>query len=311
MEPSEAEVLIDHVRSWASTREDIRALLLVGSFARGDARPDSDLDIVLITSNEDGYLDDTQWVSTFGSVRSIQREEYPPTTSVRVAYEGGIEVEFGIAPRTWASPPFDAGTKRVASNGIRVLLDREGQATQLADAVNQVRFEEPHFGLRDSYRSLIQEFVDRGEQLVPFPLTFANDDFPAFLDSLQKCSIGEGPAAGFVPNSTYWLVADGEVVAVSNLRHRLTDSLRREGGHIGYGVRPSARRRGFATETLKRTLERAKDLGLSEVLITCGKENQASVKTILNNDGVFESEEFLPERDEIVQRYRIPLRTKP
>lgn len=175
---------------------------------------------------------------------------------------------------------------------------------------NQLRFEDPHSGLQDSYRGLVQEFLDRGEQLVPFPLAFANGDFPAFLASLQDCSIGEGPATGFVPHSTHWLVDNGEVVAVSNLRHRLTDALRREGGNIGYGVRPSARRRGFATEILRRTLQQARELGLAEALITCGKENVASVKTILRNGGVFESEEFLPERDEIVQRYKIPLRAK-
>jgi predicted acetyltransferase len=154
---------------------------------------------------------------------------------------------------------------------------------------NQLRFEEPHLGFQDSYRGLIQEFLDRGEQLVPFPLTFANDDFPAFLASLRECSIGEGPATGFVPHSTYWLVNKEDVVGVSNLRHRLTDALRREGGNIGYGVRPTARRQGFATEILKRTLERAKELGLSEALITCDKEIVASVKTILKNGGVLES----------------------
>src|SRR6266850_5512770 len=118
---------------------------------------------------------------------------------------------------------------------------------------------------------------------------------------------GEGLPPGFVPHTTYWLVSDGIVVGVANLRHSLTDALRREGGNIGYGVRPSARRRGFAHELLRRTLERARDLGLSEVLLTCDKTNIASVRTILKNGGVFVSEEFLPERGEVEQRYRIGL----
>ena len=168
-----------------------------------------------------------------------------------------------------------------------------------------VHFEEPHGGLQGSYRDLVREFRDAGEPLIPFPLAFPNDDFPAFLARLAACARGEGLPPGFVPHSTYWLVSDGVVVGVANLRHSLTDALRREGGNIGYGVRPSARRRGFAGELLRRTLVRAGAMGLSEAWLTCAKSNVASVRTILGNGGVLTSEEFLPERDEIVQRYRI------
>lgn len=168
-------------------------------------------------------------------------------------------------------------------------------------------FEEPHAGLQDSYRDLVREFRDVGEPLVPFPLNFPNDDFSGFLVRLAACARGEGLPPGWVPHTTYWLVSHGEVVGVSNLRHALTESLRREGGNIGYGVRPSVRRRGFAGEMLRRTLTRSRNMGMSKVLLTCGKNNLASVRTILGNGGVFASEEFLPERDEAVQRYWIEL----
>jgi predicted acetyltransferase len=168
-------------------------------------------------------------------------------------------------------------------------------------------FGEPHAGLRDSYRDLVREFRDAGEPLVPFTLSFPNEDFPGFLARLAACAKGEGLPPGWVPHTTYWLVIHGEVVGVSNLRHALTDPLRREGGNIGYGIRPSARRRGFAGELLRRTLARARDMGMSRVLLTCGKDNLASVRTILGNGGVFASEEFLPELDEVVQRYWIEL----
>jgi predicted acetyltransferase len=171
-----------------------------------------------------------------------------------------------------------------------------------------LRFEKPHAGLQHSYRGLVREFLELGEPLVPFPLAFANGDFAAFLAKLSACARGEGIPEGFVPHSTYWLVHHGsEVVGVSNLRHRLTDALRFEGGHIGYGVRPTARRRGFATQLLRHTLAEARALGVREAWLTCGRTNTASIHTILRNNGIFVSEEFVPSRAEVVQRYRIAL----
>ena len=82
-----------------------------------------------------------------------------------------------------------------------------------------------------------------GIQASAVPPQFSQRDFAAFLARLAACSRGEGLPPGYVPHTTFWLAWRGEVVGVANLRHALTDSLRREGGHIGYGVRPTARRR--------------------------------------------------------------------
>ena len=172
-----------------------------------------------------------------------------------------------------------------------------------------IRFERPHRALADSYRSLVREFDDRNEMRVPFPLDWDCSIFDDFLARLAASSRGEGLPAGFVPHSTYWLVDDaGEVVAVSNLRHRLTDKLRIEGGNIGYGVRPSARRRGHATELLRRTLDEARALGLDRALLTCAKDNPGSIGTILKCGGRYDSEEFIESRGQVVQRYWIDLR---
>ncbi|HEX5129795.1 MAG TPA: GNAT family N-acetyltransferase, partial [Usitatibacter sp.] len=166
------------------------------------------------------------------------------------------------------------------------------------------RFERPHAALADSYRAMIGELHDRDEELIPFPLSFDNADFAAFLARLDAASRGEGIPADFVANTTYWLVDErGEVVAVSNLRHALTEKLRIEGGHIGYGVRPSARRRGHATEILRRTLEQARERGIEEALVTCAKENMGSRGAILRCGGRLHSEDFVERRGEVVQRY--------
>ncbi len=168
-----------------------------------------------------------------------------------------------------------------------------------------LRFEQPHAALADSYRGLVREFLDRGEKPIPFPLSFPNDDFDAFLARIQAHSRGED-VEGFVANTTFWLVRDDvEVVGVSNLRHGLTDALRREGGHIGYGVRPSARRRGFATELLGRTLAEARTLGITQALLTCAEDNEASIGVILRHGGRCISDEWIPERAEVVRRYLV------
>jgi len=159
--------------------------------------------------------------------------------------------------------------------------------------------------LCESYRGLVSEIISAGETFVPFVLKFEHDDFSAFLRRLADCALGIDLPKGFVAHSTYWLVSGATVVGVSNIRHSLTDSLRREGGNIGYGIRPSARRRGFGTTILQKSLNRAAQLGMTRVLVTCGKDNVGSAKVIIRNGGLLESEEYLPARGEIVQRYWI------
>lgn len=172
------------------------------------------------------------------------------------------------------------------------------------------RFERPHAGLAASYRAMIREVLEAGEALVPFPLSFDNADFEAFLARLEASSRGEGIPEGFVANTTFWLADDRhEVVAVSNLRHALTPKLRVEGGHIGYGVRPSARRRGHATRILRETLAQARARGIDEALVTCARDNAGSRGTILRCGGRLDSEEYVDARGEVVQRYWIPTKT--
>src|SRR5438034_7578774 len=105
---------------------------------------------------------------------------------------------------------------------------------------------EPTTDLRESYISLVKELVSRGEQLIPFVLSFSYDDFDGLVQKLQAQKAGRALPEGFVPHSTYWLVRDGkEILGVSNLRHTLTPKLEWEGGQIGYGIRPSERRKGY------------------------------------------------------------------
>ena len=89
-----------------------------------------------------------------------------------------------------------------------------------------------------------------------------------------------------VPTTTYWLYADGIPVGFGKLRHALTDALRKAGGHIGYGIAPQYRGRGYGKELLKLLLGKAAEMGIGKVLVTIRLDNQASLAVALANGGV-------------------------
>jgi len=168
------------------------------------------------------------------------------------------------------------------------------------------RLATPSLEFKKSYLSLLEEIRQRGEPFIPFPLKFPAEDFPALLARLEACTRGSEIAAGFVAHETFWLVNDtGEVLGVSNLRLTLNESLRKDGGPIGYGIRPTARRQGYATLILRETLRHARERGIFRALVTCRKKNVGSAKAILKNGGVLEAEELLPDRSDFLQPYWI------
>lgn len=123
--PGLAATMIDGVRQWAEGRDDIRAVVLVGSHARGDAKAGSDIDLVLVCSNPAAYVRRTGWVSCLAEVAHASKEEWGNLRSLRVHYRNGAEVEFGITGLDWATVPPDPGTAAVLKNGSLVLLDRD------------------------------------------------------------------------------------------------------------------------------------------------------------------------------------------
>jgi predicted acetyltransferase len=90
-------------------------------------------------------------------------------------------------------------------------------------------------------------------------------------------------------SGTYLWMVDGEtVVGRVSLRHELTPWLLEVGGHIGYAVRPSARRRGYASEALRLMLQVAAERGIDPALVTCDEDNVGSRRVIEANGGVLE-----------------------
>ena len=113
--------------------------------------------------------------------------------------------------------------------------------------------------------------------------------FARWVGRLLRQADASRPAGkGHVHASYWWIAEDDTYLGAITLRHELNDFLLRAGGHIGYGIRPSARGRGLATWALRSVLVRASALGLRTVLVTCGDSNLASARVIEKAGGVLE-----------------------
>jgi predicted acetyltransferase len=136
-------------------------------------------------------------------------------------------------------------------------------------------------------------------------------DFAAFVRALDAEERGVGLAPRLVPQSAFWLVRRDPpgrtILGASRLRHALNESLEDVGGHIGYDVRASERRKGYGTRLLALTLPHARGLGLARVLLTCDAANVASARVIENNGGVLASQSVSPQTGVLVSRFWIEL----
>lgn len=132
---SEVEQLLADLPPWAAARVDIVAVGLVGSWARGAQHMASDVDIVVLTSDPQRYIDTDDWLNGLdglGAAETVRTQEWGPVTERRLRKPSGLEVEFGFTAAAWAATgPVDAGTRRVATDGMRPLWDPDGVLADL------------------------------------------------------------------------------------------------------------------------------------------------------------------------------------
>ena len=101
--------------------------------------------------------------------------------------------------------------------------------------------------------------------------------------------------------------SDERLIGMIQVRHSLNDYLMDFGGHIGYSVRPSERKKGYAKEMLRLALGYCKEIGVENVLIACEENNEGSRRTILSNGGVYEETVYEPDKKQNLQKYWIEL----
>lgn len=139
------------------------------------------------------------------------------------------------------------------------------------------------------------------------PWAIFHIDFHDFDFYMENLEFKEETPEGRVPDTTlFCLDVDRNIfVGAVNIRHYLNEGLLRTGGHIGDGIRPSERGKGYGTAMVALALQACKGLGIDRVLMCCDKDNIASARTIIHNGGVLENE--VMEDDHLEQRYWIQL----
>ena len=142
---------------------------------------------------------------------------------------------------------------------------------------------------QEQITQMLDEWHASGEKIVPYSIRRVDyHDFSYYCDHLEV----KEASGNSVPDSTYFCLDTDRnvVVGAVNIRHYLNESLLRNGGHIGDGVRPSERGKGVATKMLFLALQECKRLGMDNVLMVCDKDNISSAKSIVNNGGILENE---------------------
>ncbi|MFW6030430.1 MAG: GNAT family N-acetyltransferase [Halanaerobiales bacterium] len=153
---------------------------------------------------------------------------------------------------------------------------------------------------------MMSDWEQSKERIVPGIIKNYLPDYKAFLGLLDNCHNGIGLNKTQVPSTLYiFKEENNKILGAISIRHYLTEELKKYGGHIGYGIRPSERNKGYATIMLKLALEKAKELNIGKVMIHCDDDNLASSKIIIKNGGQIEFNGYYKKLNRKIRRYSI------
>lgn len=171
-----------------------------------------------------------------------------------------------------------------------------------------VKLIEPTIELKSEFMAMADEYRTAGMYHYLTLYTKNIENFDDYIDSLKNAANGKYLPPDWVPSSTFWLVQiNKRMIGTIRIRHKLNPFLEREGGHIGYEIRPSERRKGYGKTILALSLEKAKELGIKQVLVTCDDDNIASVRIIEKNGGQLADKIKAEDSEVLTRRYWINL----
>ncbi len=168
----------------------------------------------------------------------------------------------------------------------------------------------PDVRYKESYLSGLRELQQEGRR-PEFNAEEIEKDFEKHLDVFRDEAAGKNLKEGRVQSAMYWLVDYGTYLGSVRIAPALNEKLATVGGNIGYEIRPTERKKGYGTLILKLALQKAEEMGLQKVLLTCDVTNEGSRKIIEGNGGVFESTVPNPEIPNIDRaRFWVDLRNR-
>lgn len=168
---------------------------------------------------------------------------------------------------------------------------------------------EPTAEYEQQIRAYRKEFLDCGDSMDGTGSLRRFEHPQDWIQHSNLCKNASTVPQGLVPATQYLFVReeDQKIVGMIQIRHEFNPYLEKFGGHIGYSVAPSERRKGYAAQMLKMVLPKCKECGMDKVLITCISGNEGSKRTILKNGGIYESTVYEPDEKVYLERYWIHL----
>jgi predicted acetyltransferase len=169
-----------------------------------------------------------------------------------------------------------------------------------------VRLVVPSIKFKESYLSAVEEGkYETGSTILSKPAI--NQSFDEFVEQKKEEALGLHLPKGHVSATELWLIDNYEFIGRANIRHKLTDHLLKMGGHIGYWIRPSKRKKGYGKKILALSLLEAEKLGVNQALVTCDDTNVASCKIIEANGGILDNIVENGKNNPLKRRYWIKL----
>jgi len=173
----------------------------------------------------------------------------------------------------------------------------------------KIKFIMPDYHLRDEYTEMMDEWIKDGSQIAPWSLIeqyHTDEEFDKVIRITNEAVVGNMENKDFVPCRTYYVkeLKDGKLLGAVNIRYYLTKSTYETWGHIGFGVRPSERKKGYATEMLTMALDECRQMKMEKVFLGCLENNIGSAKTIEKCGGVLRgtiSHEYYGKKVNILQ----------
>ena len=156
-------------------------------------------------------------------------------------------------------------------------------------------FKEPKDVTFEQILDYKEEFVLNNE-IIQGAANMTDLSAPEWVQFTENTKNKESVTPGFVTAHTFFAFDNNKIVGIINARHELNDYLLNFGGHIGYSVRKSERRKGYAKAMLSYTVDFLFSLGIEKILITCDKNNIASKRTIESCGGILENEVVTEDR---------------